>query len=161
MYRLVAKMRRLISESRANSSPNSSSSPPASKHSAIEPRHSDLIGAKPSWKWSPPPLKSTALVELMLSARWTARIARKKLHSFEVPILEGELPFPSVSVFWENGKEIEGHVWERLLLLYIYKVYKWQLGYEMTLDLRFIYKDCHLTLKYEVWTSFAFSLLDI
>lgn len=63
MYLVVANMRRLLSVSIANSTSNSSS--PSTKHSAIDPRHSDLIG-----------MKSTADEDDDDGDTWTAKIAQ-------------------------------------------------------------------------------------
>lgn len=93
MYLLIAKMRRLISPSMANSKSNSWSPSSASTdiHSAIDPRHSDFTGMKPSW-W-PRPSKSTA--EDDEDATWTARIIAasksKKALKFEALIIFGIL----------------------------------------------------------------------
>ena len=84
MYRVVARMRLLISESMANSASKSNvSSPPSIRHSAMDPRHSELIVRR---LWPP---KSNVGDEAE-TAIWTARIAqtaRKVKKNLSLPIL--------------------------------------------------------------------------
>ena len=90
MYRVVAKMRLLISEPTANSASKSEdSSPPSVRHSAMDPRHSDLIGKK----WSPPKSSVGDEAETATVTARIVQITRKLKENLELPIF-GSFGFP-------------------------------------------------------------------
>lgn len=75
MYLLVARMRRLISESIANSEvrPNSSSPPASARHSATVPLQTDLVGIQLRLS----AVESTAVTAEAAMRKAAAQIARR------------------------------------------------------------------------------------